>query len=322
MTSRRLFLTSAAALFVLSACDRKEASGDKAADQPKAANKVGSLAWAVAGDWRPAQDKARDRWRHPIQTLTFWGLKPGMTVVEFWPGAGWYTDILGPYLTQNRRQLRHIFIAQLFDKVSSMSIDGQETEEEFFGNFNRGVTLYHHQRNFLFPFAQLVERHKNKIFTTIYLIVKDQYIAEDLFQETFIKVIHSIQKGKYNHEDKFLPWVLRIARNMSIDTIRARKRMPVVVDTEGRDVFDSLGITVESQEEHRVAKDDIDILRQWIWELPEDQREVLILRQYADLSFKEIAALTETNINTCIGRMHYAILNLRKKMQKSVAKVK
>ena len=169
---------------------------------------------------------------------------------------------------------------------------------------------------------ELIKKHKDRIFTSIVILVKDRSLAEDIFQETFIKVIHSIQKGKYNHEDKFLPWVLRIARNMSIDTIRARKRMPVVVDTEGRDIFDSLGITVESQEEYRVAKDDVDILRQWIWELPEDQREVLILRQYADLSFKEIAALTETNINTCIGRMHYAILNLRKKMQKSVAKVK
>ena len=171
-------------------------------------------------------------------------------------------------------------------------------------------------------FETLLKRHRSRILSSIYLLVGDRYVAEDIFQETFIKVIHSIQKGKYNHEDKFLPWVLRIARNMSIDTIRARKRMPVVVDTEGRDIFDSLGITVESQEEYRVAKDEVDIVRQWIWELPEDQREVLILRQYADLSFKEIAALTETNINTCIGRMHYAILNLRKKMQKSVAKVK
>jgi RNA polymerase sigma-70 factor (ECF subfamily) len=135
-------------------------------------------------------------------------------------------------------------------------------------------------------------------------------------------VIHSIQNGKYNHEDKFLPWALRIARNMSIDSIRSRKRMPVVVDTEGRDVFDAMGISVSSQEDQRVAKDEIEILKHWIWELPEDQREVLILRQYADLSFKEIAALTDTNINTCIGRMHYAILNLRKKMQKSVVRIK
>lgn len=171
-------------------------------------------------------------------------------------------------------------------------------------------------------FETLLKRHRTRILSSIYLLVGDRYLAEDIFQETFIKVIHNIQNGKYNHEDKFLPWVLRIARNMSIDSIRSRKRMPVVVDTDGRDVFDAMGITVDCQENHRIAKDDVDILKQWIWELPEDQREVLILRQYADLSFKEIAALTETNINTCIGRMHYAILNLRKKMQKSVMRVK
>ena len=171
-------------------------------------------------------------------------------------------------------------------------------------------------------FETLLKRHRTRILSSIYLLVGDRYLAEDIFQETFIKVIHSIQHGKYNHEDKFLPWALRIASNMSIDSIRSRKRMPVVVDTDGRDVFDAMGISVNSQEDQRVAKDEIEILKQWIWELPEDQREVLILRQYADLSFKEIAALTETNINTCIGRMHYAILNLRKKMQKSVVRIK
>ena len=171
-------------------------------------------------------------------------------------------------------------------------------------------------------FETLLKRHRTRILSSIYLLMGDRYLAEDIFQETFIKVIHSIQHGKYNHEDKFLPWALRIARNMSIDSIRSRKCMPVVVDTDGRDVFDAMGISVNSQEDQRVAKDEIEILKQWIWELPEDQREVLILRQYADLSFKEIAALTETNINTCIGRMHYAILNLRKKMQKSVVRIK
>jgi len=171
-------------------------------------------------------------------------------------------------------------------------------------------------------FETLLKRHRTRILSSIYLLVGDRYLAEDIFQETFIKIIHSIQNGKYNHEDKFLPWALRIARNMSIDSIRSRKRMPVVVDTDGRDVFDAMGISVNSQEDQRVAKDEIEILKQWIWELPEDQREVLILRQYADLSFKEIATLTETNINTCIGRMHYAILNLRKKMQKSVVRIK
>lgn len=137
MTSRRLFLSSAAALFVLSACGRQEASGDKAADQPKAANKVGSLAWAVAGDWRPAQDKARDRWRHPIQTLTFWGLKPGMTVVEFWPGAGWYTDILGPYLTQNRGTL---YAAGL--EVGPQDPSLSEVEEQFASKIKSSPQLY------------------------------------------------------------------------------------------------------------------------------------------------------------------------------------
>lgn len=105
MISRRIILTSGAALFVLSACGRKVAKDHKLAGSPEATGPVGSLAWAVAGDWRPAKDRARDRWRHPIESLTFWGLKPGMTVVEFWPGAGWYTDILGPYLTQNRGTL-------------------------------------------------------------------------------------------------------------------------------------------------------------------------------------------------------------------------
>ena len=98
MTSRRRILISAAALFALSACGRKVDSTAKSSDQLKTTARLGSLEWAVAGDWRPAQDKARDRWRHPVQTLTFFGLKPGMTVVEFWPGAGWYTDILAPYL--------------------------------------------------------------------------------------------------------------------------------------------------------------------------------------------------------------------------------
>ena len=137
MTSRRLILTSAAALFVLSACGRTGDAGDKAADHTKVANKVGSLAWAVAGDWRPAQDKARDQWRRPIQTLSFWGLKPGMTVVEFWPGAGWYTDILGPYLTQNRGTL---YAAGL--EVGAQDPSLSEVEEQFASKIKSSPQLY------------------------------------------------------------------------------------------------------------------------------------------------------------------------------------
>jgi len=138
LTSRRTILTSAAALFVLSACSRKGATDDKAADQSKAANKVGSLAWAVAGDWRPAQDKARDRWRRPIQTLTFRGLKPAMSVVEFWPGAGWYTDILGPYLTQNRGTL---YAAGLEAGPQDPSLS--EVGQQFSSKIKSSPQLYH-----------------------------------------------------------------------------------------------------------------------------------------------------------------------------------
>lgn len=182
------------------------------------------------------------------------------------------------------------------------------------------ITRYIHGDNAAFEI--LLTRHRTRILSSIFLFIGDRYLAEDIFQETFIKIIHNIQKGKYNHEDKFLPWALRIARNMSIDSLRAKKRMPVVLDTEGRNVFDAMGITVESQEDCRIAKDDTEMVRQWIRELSEDQREVLILRQYAELSFKEIAVITNTNINTCIGRMHYAILNMRKKMQKNTAQLK
>lgn len=171
-------------------------------------------------------------------------------------------------------------------------------------------------------FEALLKRHKNRIFSSIYGLVGDRYLAEDIFQETFIKIIHSIRAGKYNHEDKFLPWALRISRNMCIDSIRQRKRMPMVVDSEGNDILNNLGVFEKSQEELHIENDEISMLKQWIRELPEEQKEVLILRNYADLSFKEIAAITNTNINTCIGRMHYAVLNLRKMMQKNSVRVK
>ena len=173
-----------------------------------------------------------------------------------------------------------------------------------------GVLIKHYTEGNQGAFETLLKRHKNRIFSSIYALVGDRYIAEDIFQETFIKIIHSIRTGKYNHEDKFLPWAMRISRNMCIDSIRQRKRLPIVVDSEGNDILNNLG------------NDEITMLRKWIWELPEEQREVLVLRNYADLSFKEIAVVTNTNINTCIGRMHYALINLRKMTQKNSVRVK
>jgi len=185
-----------------------------------------------------------------------------------------------------------------------------------------GVLIKHYIEGNQGAFETLLKRHKNRIFSSIYALVGDRYIAEDIFQETFIKIIHSIRAGRYNHEDKFLPWAMRISRNMCIDSIRQRKRLPIVVDSEGNDILNNIGIFEKSQEELHIHTDEMTMLRKWIWELPEEQREVLVLRNYADLSFKEIAVVTNTNINTCIGRMHYALINLRKMMQKNSVKVK
>ncbi|MBR9861109.1 sigma-70 family RNA polymerase sigma factor [bacterium] len=163
----------------------------------------------------------------------------------------------------------------------------------------------------------LINRHKDRIFTTIYLIVKDSYIAEDLFQETFIKVIKNLKKKKYNEEGKFLPWVTRIARNLAIDHFRKKQRMPMVTDSHGDDVFRKMKISTETREQTIIRTEREDEVRRMINQLPDEQRQVLILRHYGELSFKEIADLTDVSINTALGRMRYALNNLRKLMEHS-----
>ena len=161
----------------------------------------------------------------------------------------------------------------------------------------------------------LINRHKDRIFTTIILIVKDSYIAEDLFQETFIKIIKNLKKGKYNEEGKFLPWAIRIARNMAIDYFRKMKRMPAVTRSDGEDVFRKIKLAVDNHEEQMIRLEKESMVRAVINKLPEEQRQVLILRHYGDLSFKEIAAMTGVSINTALGRMRYALNNMRKMME-------
>ena len=161
----------------------------------------------------------------------------------------------------------------------------------------------------------LINRHKNRIFTTIILIVKDSYIAEDLFQETFIKIINNLKKGKYNEEGKFLPWAIRIARNMAIDYFRKMKRMPTITGSDGEDVFRKIKLAVDNREEQMIRTERENMVRDVISRLPEEQRQVLILRHYGDLSFKEIAAMTDVSINTALGRMRYALTNMRKMME-------
>jgi RNA polymerase sigma-70 factor (ECF subfamily) len=164
-------------------------------------------------------------------------------------------------------------------------------------------------------FEELVNRHKSRIFTTIYMIVKDQYVAEDLMQEVFIKAIRTLKSGRYNEEGKFLPWILRIAHNLAIDKFRKNKRYPTIVMDDGNSVFETLEFAEGTFEDAQMKKDVHKSLRKLIQELPEAQKQVLIMRHYMDMSFKEISDQTGVSINTALGRMRYALINLRKKMQ-------
>lgn len=164
----------------------------------------------------------------------------------------------------------------------------------------------------------LLERHKRKVFTSIIVVVKEQQLAEDIFQDTFFKVIQTLKKGQYSEEGKFLPWVVRIARNLIIDHFRRAKKMPpvpVYINEEGEEisVFNTLAASEEpnSDETSKFRKR----IRELIGELPNDQREVVLMRIYYDMSFKEIAEFTEVSINTALGRMRYALFNLRKMME-------
>ncbi|WP_017731054.1 RNA polymerase sigma factor [Nafulsella turpanensis] len=164
-------------------------------------------------------------------------------------------------------------------------------------------------------FKQLVNRHKPKIFTTIFLIVKDSDIAEDILQETFIKAINTIQSGRYNEEGKFLPWILRIAHNLSIDHFRKQKRYPTINMEDNSPVFNTMAFSESSIEDKQIRKDTYDLLHELIEELPEAQKDVLIKRHFMQMSFQEIADATGVSINTALGRMRYALINLRKKME-------
>jgi RNA polymerase sigma-70 factor (ECF subfamily) len=166
----------------------------------------------------------------------------------------------------------------------------------------------------------LVERHKNKIFTSIYLLVKDRYLAEDIFQDVFIRIIDTLRNGRYNEEGKFLPWAQRIAHNLCVDHFRKVKRSPSIKTSEDHDIFEVLNFSEAGKDEKIMATETQEKVRMMIDMLPEDQREIIILRNYADLSFKEIAELTNSSINTCLGRMRYALINLRKMMtEKQIA---
>ena len=164
-------------------------------------------------------------------------------------------------------------------------------------------------------FETLLSRHKEKIYTSIYLFVKDTALAEDIFQEVFIKIIDTLRKGKYNHEGKFVQWALRISYNMCVDYFRRSKRRPKVSPTETFDIFDVLQNPEPNAEQTIIRSQTHDKIRSLVDQLPAEQREVVILRHYADMSFKEIAKLTRVSINTALGRMRYALINIRKMVE-------
>ena len=164
--------------------------------------------------------------------------------------------------------------------------------------------------------ATLIKRHESKIYGFIYSKIADRDISNDIFQDTFIKVIKTLKSNSYNEEGKFLPWVMRISHNLIVDHFRKTKKMPMYRETEEFSIFsvmsdDSLNV------ETRMILDQVEVdLKRLIEELPEDQKEVLVMRMYQDMSFKEISELTGVSINTALGRMRYALMNLRKIIDK------
>lgn len=158
----------------------------------------------------------------------------------------------------------------------------------------------------------LIERHKQRIYSFIYSKVYDRDVTEDIFQDTFIKVIRTLKRGKYNEEGKFLPWVMRIAHNLVIDHFRKNKRMPKFDNSGEFSIFSVLSDSSLNAEKTIIKNQVESDVRRIIEELPEDQKQVLLMRMYQDMSFKEISERTGVSINTALGRMRYALINMRK----------
>ena len=186
-----------------------------------------------------------------------------------------------------------------------MTLLRKKTDHELIHSFRDGD---------LHALEALIIRHKDKLYTSILFLVKDKYLAEDIFQDVLIKIIDTIRGGRYTEEGKFLPWAMRIAHNLCVDHFRKVKRTPAIKTSDDRDIFEVINFTEDGADVKIMKKQSHDRVRRMLDLLPEDQREVIILRHYADLSFKEIASLTNCSINTALGRMRYGLINLRKMM--------
>ena len=164
--------------------------------------------------------------------------------------------------------------------------------------------------------AILINRHQQRLFSFIYSKTHDKDLTEDIFQDTFIKVIRTLKKGNYNEEGKFLPWVMRIAHNLVIDYFRKKNRMPTFKNTEEFDIFSVLHDGSLNAEKQIIQEQIYDSVRGLINELPNEQKKVLVMRMYKDMSFKEISENSGVSINTALGRMRYALINMRKLIEK------
>jgi RNA polymerase sigma factor (sigma-70 family) len=162
----------------------------------------------------------------------------------------------------------------------------------------------------------LIGRYKDKIFSTIFYLVKDRHLAEDLFQDVFIKIIDKLRSKNYNEEGKFLHWALRISHNLCVDYFRKEKRNHTT-SGDNNNLFDLLELSGDAADTKFVTGQIHEKIRVMLDSLPDEQREVIILRHFADLSFKEIAEITNTSINTALGRMRYGLINLRKMMEEN-----
>ena len=177
------------------------------------------------------------------------------------------------------------------------------TDEQLIASFKEGNA---------YAMGVLVSRHKVRIYTSIYVLVKDKYPAEDIFQDLFIKVIETFRAGKYKEENRFVQWAMRIAHNLCVDHFRKIKTKPVIRTSEGADIFDFLNFAEPSAEDNIMRAQSNEKIMNLICLLPEDQREIIILRHFADLKFREISNILNCSVNTALGRMRYALLNLRK----------
>jgi RNA polymerase sigma-70 factor (ECF subfamily) len=163
-------------------------------------------------------------------------------------------------------------------------------------------------------FDVLVTRYKDRIYSSILFFVKDTYLAEDLFQDVFIKIIDTLKNKRYTEEGKFLPWALRIAHNLCVDYFRKVKRTPAIKTSDDQDIFEVINVSQEAPDQKLMRGESHEKVRRMLDLLPEEQREIIVLRHYANLSFKEIAKITNCSINTALGRMRYGLINLRKMM--------